>query len=58
MNDKKLVIYTVPELCELLNMTPQSVRKYLNEGKIRGTKAGGKWLVDEEAIKEFLRGEN
>ena len=37
---KKLVIYTVPELCELLNMTPQSVRKYLNEGKIRGTKAG------------------
>lgn len=55
--DKEIKIYTVPELCELLQMTPQSVRKYLNEGKIKGIKAGGKWVVSEEALREFLKGE-
>lgn len=55
--NKGITIYTVPELCDLLQMTPQSVRKYLNEGRIKGAKAGGKWLVDEEALREFLKGE-
>lgn len=53
----EIIVYTVPELCKLLQMTPQSVRKYLNEGKIKGTKAGGKWLVSEEALREFLKGQ-
>ncbi len=56
-NDKNIVIYTVPDLVKLLNMTPQSIRKYLNDGKIKGMKAGGKWVVEEEALREFLRGE-
>ena len=56
-NDKNnIVLYTVPDLCKILDMTPQSIRKYLNTGKIKGIKAGGKWLVSEEALKEFLRG--
>ena len=55
-NNKEIIVYTVPELCELLSMTPQSVRKYLNDGKIKGRKVGGKWLVSKEALKEFLNG--
>lgn len=55
--DIQIKIYTVPELCELLQLTPQSVRKYLREGKIKGRKAGTKWIVTDEALKEFLRGE-
>lgn len=57
-NKGNIVIYTVPELSKLLNLTPQSVRRYINTGKIRGTKAGRQWLVDEDAVKEFLRGDN
>lgn len=53
-----LVVYTVPDLCKLLNTTPQTVRKYINEGKIRGRKVGRQWLVDEDAVKEYLRGED
>ena len=53
-----LVVYTVPDLCKLLNTTPQTVRRYINEGKIRGRKVGRQWLVDEDAVKEYLRGED
>lgn len=49
-----LVVYTVPDLCKLLNTTPQTVRKYISEGRIKGKKIGRQWLVDEEAVKEFL----
>jgi len=51
-----LVVYTVADLSKLLNTTPQTVRKYINEGKIKGRKIGRQWLVDEEAVREFLRG--
>ena len=55
-NKGNIVVYTVPDLCKLLNTTPQTIRKYLNTGKIRGRKIGRQWLVDEEAVKEFLKG--
>ena len=51
-----IVVYTVADLSKLLNTTPQTVRKYINEGKIKGRKVGRQWLVEEEAVKEFLRG--
>jgi len=53
MSDE-LKIYTVMELAKLFHLTPQTVRKYLKEGKIKGKKVGTKWLVTEKAIKEFL----
>lgn len=52
-----LVVYTVKDLSKLLNTTPQTVRKYISEGRIKGKKIGRQWLVDEDAVKEFLRGE-
>lgn len=54
---KRIVIYTVPEISKLLHMTPQSVRKYLKEGRIKGRKAGVKWLVSEESLRSYLRGD-
>ena len=57
-NKGNLVIYTVADLSKLLNTTPQTVRKYINEGKIKGNKIGRQWLVNEEAVKEFLEGDN
>ena len=35
MSDE-LKIYTVMELAKLFHLTPQTVRKYLKEGKIKG----------------------
>lgn len=58
LNKGNIVVYTVADLSKLLNTTPQTVRKYINEGKIKGRKVGRQWLVDEEAVKEFLRGDS
>lgn len=56
--NKEIKIYTVPELVKLFQLNPQSVRKYLKEGRLKGRKVGTKWLVTEESIREFLNGEN
>ena len=53
-----LVVYTVKDLSKLLNTTPQTVRRYISEGRIKGKKIGRQWLVDEDAVKEYLRGED
>ena len=50
--------YDVQEIAKAFDMTPQSVRKYLKEGRIKAQKVGTKWLVSEEAIREFLMGES
>lgn len=52
--EKELKVYTVTELSKLLRLTPQSVRNYLRDGKIKGKKVGTKWLVSERAIKDFF----
>ncbi len=51
-------VFTVQEICELFDLSPQSVRRYLREGKIKARKVGTKWLVTEEAIRAFLTGED
>ena len=46
--------YTVQEVAKMFDMTPQSIRKFLNEGRIKARKMGTKWYVTEEAMREYL----
>ena len=46
--------YTVTELAEVLSITPQTVRKYIKEGKIDSQRIGRPLLITERAIKIFL----
>jgi excisionase family DNA binding protein len=46
--------YTVTELAEVLSITPQTVRKYIKEGRIDSQRIGRPLLIRERAIKEFL----
>mgnify|MGYP000567019879 FL=1 len=48
--------YSVQELAEQLNVTTRSIRNYLQEGKLHGTKAGGKWRFTEQDLYDFLYG--
>lgn len=57
-NKGNLVVYTVADLSKLLNTTPQTVRRYISEGRIKGSKIGRQWLIEEEAVKDFLRGDS
>ncbi len=47
-------IYDVPQLVEMLKVSKKAVRSYLISGQLRGRKVGKKWLVHEDAVREFL----
>lgn len=50
--------YTIKEAANLIRVHERSVRRYIADGKLSATKtAAGKWLISEEAIASFLRGE-
>jgi excisionase family DNA binding protein len=58
MSDTKAL--TVEEVAERLQLTPDTVRRFLREGKIRGIKTspgkGGDWRIPESALAEYLAG--
>ena len=48
--------YDVQEIAKLFDMTPQSIRRFLREGRIKGRQVGTRWYVTEEAIRDYLMG--
>ena len=48
-------IYNLDEVCELLKMNKQTIRKYIRNGKLKASKVGTHYMVQDEAIKEFLK---
>ena len=48
--------YDVQEIAKMFDMTPQSIRKFIREGRIKGRKVGTRWYVTEEAIRDYLTG--
>lgn len=49
--------YSVQELADQLGVTTRSIRNYLHEGKLKGTKVGGKWKFSEQDLFDFLYGD-
>lgn len=47
-------VYDLNEVCELLKMNKQTIRKYIREGKLKASKVGTHYMVTEESIKVFL----
>lgn len=47
--------YSVIELAELLNVTPQTIRKYIKEGKLEGLRIGRPTLIPERSLRNFLK---
>jgi len=48
--------YDVQEIAKAFDMTPQSIRKFIREGRIKGRKVGTRWYVTEEAMRDYLMG--
>ena len=48
-----LKLYTRAEAAKIMQVTPRTILTYLNTGKLRGTKSGYKWIITENAIREF-----
>jgi len=47
--------YTIPEAAKALNVTPQTVRAYIKQGKLKGQRIGRPILITENNLKEFLK---
>lgn len=50
-------IYTVNETAEELKIHPVTIRKWINEGRIKAVKVGSDWRVTEEELDRKKRGE-
>ncbi len=42
------------QVAEILQITPEAVRRMLREGEIRAAKVGNKWRVREKAVEEYI----
>jgi excisionase family DNA binding protein len=47
--------HTVPETAQALHVTPQTVRAYIKQGKLKGQRIGRPILITENNLKEFLQ---
>jgi hypothetical protein len=47
-------IYTVKSASEMLKSNPQSIRRLINEGKLKASKKLNKWYILHSDILEYL----
>lgn len=47
--------YTVPETAQALKVTPQTIRAWIKEGKLRSQRIGRPILITENNLREFLQ---
>ena len=56
MGNKDLKIYTLVEVAEMLQVTRRTLYNYLKDGRLKGNKVVGKWIITEEQLKDFIEG--
>ena len=47
-------VYSISEVALLLKVNRRTVWNYVKEGKLKAKKVGGKWLITEANLKEFV----
>ena len=47
--------YTIPETAEALQVTPQTIRAWIKQGRIKAQRIGRPILITENNLKEFLK---
>ena len=47
--------YTIPETATALKVTPQTIRAYIKQGKIKSQRIGRPIFITENNLKEFLQ---
>ena len=51
---KDMTLYSVLEVAHKLNVTTVTIRNYLRQGKLKGQKVMGRWIISEEDLVEFF----
>ena len=50
-----ITFYTIPETASALKVTPQTVRSWIKQGRIKSQRIGRPILITENNLKEFLQ---
>lgn len=50
--------YTIPETAQALRVTPQTIRAWIKQGRLKGQRIGRPILITENNLKEFLQATN
>jgi excisionase family DNA binding protein len=53
--DNKLL--TVEEVSKIIQIHPMTIRLWLREGRIKGTRLGRVWRISEEQLEEIRKGD-
>lgn len=48
-------LLTVNEAAEILRLGPETIARYIREGKIPAIKFGRVWRVEEKDLEEFIK---
>ena len=54
MNDNTFKVYDLKEVCSILKISLQVLRRYIKKGEIKASKIGRKYVITEEALEEYL----
>lgn len=50
--------YRIPEVAKALRVTPQTVRTYIKQGRLKSKRIGRPILITERNLREFLKESN
>jgi excisionase family DNA binding protein len=50
--------YTIPETAQALRVTPQTIRAWIKQGRIKSQRIGRPILITESNLREFLQATN
>lgn len=53
--EKGLKVYELKEVCDLLKINLQVLRRYIKDGEIKASKIGRKYIITEESLKDFIK---
>jgi excisionase family DNA binding protein len=51
---ENLKFYTVIEIAEALKVTPQTIRLYIKQGRLKSQRRGRPILISEKQLREFI----
>jgi excisionase family DNA binding protein len=52
---KNITFYTIQETAEALKVTPQTIRTWIKQGRLKSIRIGKPIFVTEQDLKEFLQ---
>lgn len=50
--------YTPSEIAKIFNFSPEGIRKWIKQGKLKAIRLGSRWRIPESALQEFLKDNN